>query len=784
MKKIKLSILLFLFFFCWLNICVAQNSDFLWTKQFGGSQLNVVKSQAADSLGNIFITGYFEGTAIFGTFTLTANGINDIYVAKIDPNGNVAWAKNFGTTSIASEGNSISVDYFGNVFVTGIFQTILVIGSNTLTSTGNEIFVTKLDNAGNVLWANQTNGGAYPCSIVTFSNGDFCLAATKWGNTSTTYYGTSALLTTGGDFLAKFDSGGSLIWSKETDLTFYYSNVGFGTGPGAPYGDRKISFDELGNIYFIALKTTTNTSAYFGNYSITISPFNSGVIFKINSSGNVIWSTLTTGTGDALVSLRSSKIGEVYCAGNFTGTIVHGTNTLTTPGSATYLSKLDVLGNYLWTSKLDGAASASACVVSIDIDTIGNCYAVGNFHGNITFGGNTATSTGSTSNAADLFLIKYDNAGNAVYFKSIPASFNAVGRSITFDLTGNVIFSGQFNSNLYIGTTTITSLGTEDISLTKVKCTDIHGTVKYNNLAVNGNAVLYKKLTNKNKYDLVATVPIIGPNSTYDFSVVETGSFIVVANPSAASLQPTYCGSAIYWKNASFIYHSCANTSTQNIIVLPTGTLSNGSGQLSGKLTEGLGYGQKGSEMSSGNPIGGISIKVGKNPSGSIVGRSITNAFNGNYLVTGLPPTSLGESYFVLVDLPGLDTAITYHKALSNINSNITNLDFTADSEFVRPVDLTVDLKELQFENGKLEVYPNPSTGQLTIHFTLLKSSEISLDLTDLSGRLVKTILSSVKQDKGEVNVSALLSEIKPGVYFVNMSIGDEQRVIKWIVTE
>jgi hypothetical protein len=96
-----------------------------------------------DSGGNTYITGYFQTTAVFGTTTLTSAGSLDVFVAKLDANGNFLWATRAGGTN-TDYVQGIAVDSGGNYYVTGSFQTTVVFGTTTLTSAGGyDIFVTK-----------------------------------------------------------------------------------------------------------------------------------------------------------------------------------------------------------------------------------------------------------------------------------------------------------------------------------------------------------------------------------------------------------------------------------------------------------------------------------------------------------------------------------------------------------------------------------------------------------------------------------------------------------------
>lgn len=118
---------------------------------------------ALDANGNIYVTGYFIGTAFFDTISLTAAGSSqDIFVLKLDNNGNVLSVKNEGGPE-GDIGYGISVDNSGNVICTGQFKGTATISPNVFTSAidpntnqyAYDLFVSKYDANGNALWSLQ-----------------------------------------------------------------------------------------------------------------------------------------------------------------------------------------------------------------------------------------------------------------------------------------------------------------------------------------------------------------------------------------------------------------------------------------------------------------------------------------------------------------------------------------------------------------------------------------------------------------------------------------------------
>jgi len=88
-------------------------------------------------------------------------------------------------------------------------------------------------------------------------------------------------------------------------------------------------------------------------------------------------------------------------------------------------------------------------------------------------------------------------------------------------------------------------------------------------------------------------------------------------------------------------------------------------------------------------------------------------------------------------------------------------------------------LNQVQHDN-LLEVYPNPSFGNMVIKYGLSEKTDITLKLYDISGRLVKTIYSGT-QEKGEHEVELsgqhhgqgehMGSPLPTGIYFIRLEV-------------
>src|ERR1700722_1193809 len=119
---------------------VNSQGQFVWAVSAGGSGIDRPTSIKADAHGNSYITGYFYDTANFGPFTIVSKGLQDIFIAKYDPNGNCLWARDCGGSS-SDIGNGIAVDFRGNVIVTGQFRDTASFGSFNLVSVDSNVNV-------------------------------------------------------------------------------------------------------------------------------------------------------------------------------------------------------------------------------------------------------------------------------------------------------------------------------------------------------------------------------------------------------------------------------------------------------------------------------------------------------------------------------------------------------------------------------------------------------------------------------------------------------------------
>jgi hypothetical protein len=489
-KKISAAISAFVLFLSFFSISsVFTPSAYAWSSAqtpvsvFGGSSDDVATSIAVDSSGNIYTTGRFEGTADFdpgaGTANITPAGFYDVFVSKIDSSGALLWAKSFGGSSALAISYSIEVDGDGNIYTTGFFAGTVDFdpgaGTSNLTSAGiTDVFVSKLDSSGALLWAKSFGGSSNDVGYAIEVDGD--------GNVYTTGYfrgtvdfdpgaGTSNLTSAGSAdaFISKLNSTGNLLWAKSFG----------GSSEEVP---RSIAVDRGGNVYTIGrFEGTVDFDPGAGTTNLTSAGDTDVFVSKIDSSGALLWAKSFGGSSEDFgFSIAVDRAGNVYTTGYFRGTSDFdpgaGTTNLTSAGITNdpFVSKLDSSGALLWAKSFDGSSDDGG--YSIAVDSAGNVYTSGFFGG--TFGGTVdfdpgaGTTNLTSAGGYDVFVSKLDSSGALLWAKSFGGSSDDFGYSIAVDSAGNVYTTGYFRGTSDFdpgaGTTNLTSAGGYDVFVLKL----------------------------------------------------------------------------------------------------------------------------------------------------------------------------------------------------------------------------------------------------------------------------------------------------------------------------
>jgi hypothetical protein len=462
----------------------AAEGDLVWARGFGQNLDDIGYDIFVDAAGNVYTTGYFQGIVDFDPGTgfeyLTSAGNNDIFITKLNSSGNLVWARAFGS-SFDDVGLGIFVDPSGNVYTTGYYQGTVNFdpagaGTAERTSIGSaDIFISKLNSTGDFVGA-WTMGG-------TADDYGFGIFVDPSGNIYTTGYfrntvdfdpsgGSFPLISEGNEdiFISKLNSDGSFGWAR---------SIGGGT---ADVG-LGISLYSSGNIYITGyFQGTVIYNPGSGVTGLTSVGSYDIFVLKLDSSGTLAWAKRMGGVSDdrgQAVSVDAS--GNVYTTGWFNGTADFDPSDVSTfylvsSGGASdadiFVSKLNSSGSFVWAKRMGGAPSADVGY-GIFADASGNVYTTGVFSGTSDFDPGGATTYNLVSaGGADIFISKLDSSGSFVWAKRMGDVSDDYGYDIFVDASGAVYTTGYFQGTADFdpgsGTHNLTSAGSFDIFVSKL----------------------------------------------------------------------------------------------------------------------------------------------------------------------------------------------------------------------------------------------------------------------------------------------------------------------------
>jgi Domain of unknown function (DUF4397)/Secretion system C-terminal sorting domain len=430
----------------------------------GSTRTDEGKSIAADADGNLYVTGYFREIVIIGDDTLRSVGNNrrDVFVAKYNSGGEAQWAKAYpGVPAQDDRGRGIAVAADGSIYITGEirgdvnFGTILMDHADGTNRNG---FLVKLDNNGNVLWANQiesVGGDDRGYGVQVGPDGNVYVAG-QCGNNAVFAAGATPVVTTGGveSFVAQYSPTGAINW------------VAVGGGSG---GDRffDVVFDANGNVWTAGFSGAATTMAY-GTFNLTSVGDGDIVVARLSSAGVFTWANNFGGTGlDEGGALTLGPEGLLYVGGFYTDAISIGTkNYISTGLRDALVFALD---------PTDGAVVNSASFGSTanenvyDLDGTENDLFVSGFYGlnaaapgaALTLG--DVTFPGSLGGDGGAFLTQHDknfNVVSAIGFQGeggvlADGDSDDVQSIVVNDVTERVYMTGQFFGTVTIGDETL-----------------------------------------------------------------------------------------------------------------------------------------------------------------------------------------------------------------------------------------------------------------------------------------------------------------------------------------
>lgn len=407
------------------------------------------------------ITGRFKGSVRFGPFAVATTSVNntDAFVARLDGAGNWLWVQRGGGSQY-DQGRTVALDAGGNVFCTGDYSSSTATFGPTalpLTPAGgivvapSDIFVVRLDAAGNWLWALSVGSNDIDTAVglAVGSDGNAYVAGNYQGATVTLGSTTLSHRNFNGQpsnelFVAKLTPAGTWLWATRAGGAY----GAMGISQAVNLVGRDLAVDAANNPCVtgslqVGANVGTSATAYFGTNTLLATLSNDLFVARLTAGGTWQWALKATGTGtDRGRGIASSSTGTVYVAGDFASNqFTLGSSVLTLGGvTDLVLAELSSSGTVQRVATARGRGQSEASALASD--AAGNTYVVGNFRSEITLGNTTLSSLG------DRDIVVAKRAPDGHYLWAVRAGGTEDDRShgIAVDGSGNVYITGEYYS--------------------------------------------------------------------------------------------------------------------------------------------------------------------------------------------------------------------------------------------------------------------------------------------------------------------------------------------------
>ncbi len=255
-------------------------------------------------------------------------------------------------------------------------------------------------------------------------------------------------------FLVKYDGSGAVIWAK----SFGASNWESG---------NSVATDSSGSVYLCGIFRSATLNLGSVTLTNTTSGYSDVFVAKFDSSGVLQWAKSGGGSNSESTSgIAVDGNRNVYVSGIYlSGTCIFGNDTINNSALSFYdifLVSYDSLGNLRWIDSEGG--NKNDMVQCISIDAQANIYIGGTTYSNsFMFGSHLF---GDAVNA-DLFIAKYDSAGNVIWAHTESGSGYESIYGIEAQMNRCIYLTGTFTDSIHFGTSALTTAGGADSFIAK-----------------------------------------------------------------------------------------------------------------------------------------------------------------------------------------------------------------------------------------------------------------------------------------------------------------------------
>ena len=698
------------------------NGDLIWVKVFGSESPSNQRavSVVSDSIGNIYVNGFFEGSSDSvdfdpgsGQHKLAPANQKFGFIFSLDEAGNYRWAYGlegfYGSLVGNPHFNKMAYSPDGFIVLSAQFSGTKDLdptnGTFMATSTGNSFYTLKLNLNGNFVWVNSLVNGVVVRAIDINGSNDIFLTGYFQGSPDfNTGIGVTTLISNGiysDGFVLKLDQSGNFL-----------RVTGFGgTSREVPYD---ITCDDLGHSYISGFfEGTTDLDPSGSLYNATAVGNEDNFVLHLDDQGSFVWAlTMPVDPWFPELALTVDASNNLYMAGSFRDTVdidptgsthelISYPSSILTSNVDFFCSKHSPTGAVIWSTHIGG--ENAEYLDGLFVAPNGDVHLVGSYDDSVDFDPGPGVANYSCIGGDDGYNLKLSQC-----YQSNPIP-DVVALSDTTSSCSVAALPAPIANEFCLGTI----VGTPDVTfpITTMGTTIVTWTYDA------GNGFLTTQTQNVSIIDTVAPVP----NQANLANVAEECSVNSLTPPGATdncssnvfvtsnAIFPILANTTITW--AYDDGNGNASTQTQNVVIT---TIDNGISQINGTTL---------SAVASGYQYQWVDCDNGNAPINGATNQTFVATSNGNYAVEVSDGTCTETSNCLTID--------------------------------------EVSLNEI-YANSKIFIYPNPSNEWFTI------SSEEELDLASIqiTNELGQKVSFKVKEENGEIEISI---SAQSGIYYLSI---------------
>ena len=458
--------------------------DLAWAQRAGGDEIGLDewgKAVATFADGSSIVVGTFQGSATFGEegaeASLTSWGGNDVFLARYEENGRLAWVRGAGGVG-KDVGLGVCAFPSGACAVTGQFGSTARFGDadhpTYLRSMGsNDAFLALYDAAGDLAWVRQLGGTGLTIgeAVAALSDGS-CIVAGSFTVDLTLgedegAVTLSALGSTDG-FVARFGASGELTWVRR-----------IGSSPLASCACVSTFLDDS---FRVAGSFQGSATFEGGGNEVTLSSAGSydAFVAGYDAGGSLSWAERAGGMGyEGCTGIAVLPDGSCVVVGPFTSVAAQphaffgeGERTVALVSAGdndVFVACYEADGALAWARRAGGVGDDMAWGVSALPD--GSCLIAGQFgspnSSNAIFGPRDAPTILVPAGYSDVFLARYGPLGSFAWARRAGGPIADVGYAVACFGDGSFVATGRIGEDAGFGT------GSHPVMLTPVGTLDI-----------------------------------------------------------------------------------------------------------------------------------------------------------------------------------------------------------------------------------------------------------------------------------------------------------------------